>query len=56
MRGEQQNECSASLAAAAGGGFSAFRLTTKQQHTNDSNLMSHSIINGGSNGAVFMNA
>ena len=54
MTGELQSESSAQPPAAADRNFSAFWLTSKQQHTMASSMISHSMINADYNGAVFM--
>jgi hypothetical protein len=54
MRDERQSERSAQPAVAAGRDFSAFWLTTKQQHTHASNAISCSMLEADSNGAAFM--
>jgi hypothetical protein len=50
----QRGESVAEAMLAAGRSFSAFWLTTKQQHTHASNATSHSMLDADSDGDVFM--
>jgi len=53
MRVERQSERSAQPAAAAGGDFFAFWLSTRQQHTIASSIISYSLSNVQLNGIAF---